>query len=53
MADMDVREGDSYDMGHISLAMELPFSEIELKANRLLPRRNVRIVIAGSRFGRC
>lgn len=45
VAVVDVREGDRYTSGHISVAVELPFSEIELKAAKLLPRSGVRIVV--------
>src|ERR1700744_948398 len=45
VAVVDVREGDRYASGHISVAVELPFSEIELKAANLLPRPGVRVVV--------
>jgi rhodanese-related sulfurtransferase len=45
IAVVDVREGDRYASGHISVAVELPFSEIELRAAELLPRAHVRIVV--------
>jgi rhodanese-related sulfurtransferase len=45
IAVLDVREGDRYASGHVSVAVELPFGEIELRAARLLPRRSVRVVI--------
>jgi rhodanese-related sulfurtransferase len=45
IAVVDVREGDRYASGHISVAVELPFSEIELRAAELLPRGGVRIVV--------
>ncbi|WP_158930449.1 rhodanese-like domain-containing protein [Acidisphaera sp. S103] len=45
IAVVDVREGDRYASGHISVAVELPFSEIELRAAELLPRSGVRIVV--------
>jgi rhodanese-related sulfurtransferase len=45
VAVVDVREGDRYASGHISVAVELPVSEIELKAARLLPRNGVRVVV--------
>ena len=38
IAIVDVREGDRYASGHISVAVELPISEIELRAALLLPR---------------
>jgi rhodanese-related sulfurtransferase len=52
VAIVDVREGDRYASGHISVAVELPFSEIELKAVRLLPRGGVRIVVTDDDGGR-
>ncbi len=45
IAVVDVREGERYPKGHISIAVELPFSEIEMKVAALLPRRGVRIVV--------
>jgi rhodanese-related sulfurtransferase len=45
IAVVDVREGDRYASGHISVAVGLPFSEIELRAALLLPRGSVRIVV--------
>jgi rhodanese-related sulfurtransferase len=45
IAVVDVRESDRYASGHISVAVELPFGEIELRAGRLLPRSSVRIVV--------
>jgi rhodanese-related sulfurtransferase len=42
---VDVREGDQYASSHISVAVEFPFSEIELRAAVLLPRGSVRIVV--------
>ena len=45
IAVVDVREGDHYASGHISVTVELPFSEIELRAAPLLPRGSVRIVV--------
>ena len=36
IAVVDVREGDRYASGHISVAVELPFSEIELRVAPLL-----------------
>jgi rhodanese-related sulfurtransferase len=45
IAVVDVREGDRYASGHISVAVELPFGEIELRVGLLLPRTNVRIVV--------
>jgi rhodanese-related sulfurtransferase len=45
IAVVDVREGDHYASGHISVTVELPFSEIELRAAPLLPCGSVRIVV--------
>jgi hypothetical protein len=46
LAVIDVREGDAYVVnGHISIAVELPLSELELKAYALLPRLGVRLVV--------
>jgi rhodanese-related sulfurtransferase len=45
IAVVDVREGNRYASGHISVAVELPFSEIELRTAELLPRADVRIVV--------
>jgi rhodanese-related sulfurtransferase len=45
IAVVDVREGDRYASGHISVAVELPLSEIELRAAELLPRGGLRIVV--------
>ncbi len=46
LAVIDVREGDAYVAnGHISIAVELPLSELELKAYALLPRLGVRLVV--------
>jgi cystathionine beta-lyase len=46
VAVVDVREGDRYASGHISVAVELPLSEIELRVPALLPRLGVRVVVA-------
>jgi rhodanese-related sulfurtransferase len=45
IAVVDIREGGRYADGHISVAVELPLSEIELLAPALLPRSSVSIVI--------
>jgi chaperonin GroES len=45
IAIVDVREGDRYASGHISVAVELPVSEIELRAAALLARGGARIVV--------
>jgi rhodanese-related sulfurtransferase len=46
IAVVDVREGDVYiSGGHISISVELPLSELELKAHDLLPRLSVTLVV--------
>ncbi|CAH2599930.1 conserved protein of unknown function [Rhodovastum atsumiense] len=46
IAVVDVREGDAYiNGGHISIAVELPLSELELKALALLPRRGITLAV--------
>ncbi len=45
IAVVDVREGAAYPAGHISIAVELPLSELELVAPKLLPRKSLRIVV--------
>ena len=45
IAAVDVREGDRYASGHISVAVALPFGEIELRVGLLLPRKSVRIIV--------
>lgn len=46
IAVVDVREGQHWLAGHISIAVELPYGEIALQAPRLLPRRTVRVVVS-------
>ncbi|MCB4769804.1 hypothetical protein LGR54_14390 [Ancylobacter sp. Lp-2] len=45
IAVIDVREGGRFEAGHVSIAVPLPLSEIELKVEALLPRRSVRLVV--------
>lgn len=42
---LDVREPGQYGEGHPFLAVNLPYSRLELDAPRLLPRHDVRIVL--------
>lgn len=48
---VDVREGSRYASGHISVAIELPLSEIELRVQPLLPRPTVRIAVTDDTGG--
>jgi rhodanese-related sulfurtransferase len=43
---IDIREGDGYATGHISVASPVPDSELELRIATLVPRRSVRLVVA-------
>jgi rhodanese-related sulfurtransferase len=52
IAVVDVREGNDYASGHISVSVELPLSEIELRVGALLPRQTVRIIVADNNGGR-
>jgi len=45
IAVVDVREGSRYETGHVSVAVQLPLSEIELRVGQLLPRKGVRLVV--------
>lgn len=42
IAIVDVREGNRYETGHISIAVQLPLSEIELRVKQLLPRKGIK-----------
>ncbi|WP_261554669.1 rhodanese-like domain-containing protein [Frankia tisae] len=42
----DIREGDDYAAGHISVAVPIPDSELELAITTRVPRRGVRLVVA-------
>jgi rhodanese-related sulfurtransferase len=43
---IDIREGDGYAAGHISVASPVPDSELELRIATLVPRQSVRLVVA-------
>ena len=43
---IDIREGDAYAAGHISVASPAADSELELRIATLVPRRSVRLVVA-------
>ncbi|NTI78667.1 rhodanese-like domain-containing protein [Rhizobium rhizogenes] len=51
IAVVDIREGDAYAEGHISIAVELPLSELEIRAWALLPRHSLRIVVTDDNGG--
>jgi rhodanese-related sulfurtransferase len=42
---IDIREGDGYAAGHISVASPVPDSELELRIAALVPRQSVRLVV--------
>ena len=42
---LDVREKDEYDEGHIPDAILLPYTEIESKAEAMLPDKNKQILV--------
>ena len=42
---LDVREKDEYDEGHIPDAILLPYTEIEIKAETMLPDKNKQILV--------
>ena len=42
---LDVREQDEYDAGHISGAILIPFTQIEAKANEMLPDKDQLIAL--------
>ena len=48
---LDVREVGTYSEGHPLLAVPLPYSRLELDAERLLPRKTVRVVVFDSGEG--
>ena len=55
IAVVDIREGGRFESGHVSVAIPLPLSEIELHVERLLPRKSIRLVVTdddGGAFGR-
>jgi rhodanese-related sulfurtransferase len=43
---IDIREGDAYADGHISVASPVPDSELELRIGALVPRASTRLVLA-------
>lgn len=51
IAVLDVREGGRFEAGHISVAVPLPLSELELHVERLLPRRSIRLVVSDDEGG--
>jgi rhodanese-related sulfurtransferase len=51
IAVIDIREGDRYADGHISIAVELPLSELEIRAWDLLPRWSLRIIVTDDEGG--
>ncbi len=42
---LDVRQQDEYDSGHIPNAILIPYTEIEGKAQKILPDKNVQILV--------
>ena len=48
---LDVREQDEYDAGHISGAILIPFTQIEAKANEMLPDKD-QLILVYCRSGR-
>ena len=42
---LDVREQDEYDSGHISGAILIPYTEIENKAEDMLPNKDAQILV--------
>ena len=48
---MDVREQDEYDAGHISGAILIPYTQIEAKANEMLPDKD-QLILVYCRSGR-
>ena len=48
---LDVRELDEYDAGHISGAILIPFTQIEAKANEMLPDKD-QLILVYCRSGR-
>ena len=48
---LDVREQDEYDAGHISGAILIPFTQIEAKANEMLPEKD-QLILDYCRSGR-
>ena len=48
---LDVREQDEYDAGHIPGAILIPYTQIDAKANEMLPDKN-RLILVYCRSGR-
>lgn len=48
---LDVREQDEYDAGHISGAILIPYTQIEAKANEMLPDED-QLILVYCRSGR-
>lgn len=48
---LDVREQDEYDAGHISGAILIPYTQIEVKANEMLPDKD-QLILVYCRSGR-
>ena len=42
---LDTREQDEFDEGHIPGAILIPYTEIEIKAEELLPDKNAQILV--------
>lgn len=51
IAVIDIGEGDEYAGGHISVAVPVPDSELELRIGALVPRRGVRLVVTDADGG--
>ncbi|MET0146420.1 MAG: rhodanese-like domain-containing protein [Ilumatobacteraceae bacterium] len=49
---VDVREGDGYVVGHISVAVPLPRSEVEVRIAALVPRRSTPLFVTDDDGGR-
>lgn len=48
IAVLDIREHGQYGENHLFFAVSLPYSELELEIERLIPRNNTRIVMYGN-----
>lgn len=42
---LDVREQDEFDSGHIQGGMLIPYTQIEVKAEKMLPDKNAQILV--------
>lgn len=49
IAVLDIREHGQYGENHLFFAVSLPYSALELEIERLIPRKNTRIVMYGNR----